>query len=121
MGARISSLATAHGGLTPSPSGLVFFGYPLHPPGKPNQRRDEHLPAITIPMLFLHGERDPFGTPDEMRALVSGEVTRHSKATLELIDGGDHSLAAPKGKDPHKQSLERAMDLAAAWMRNLTH
>ena len=59
-------------GFDPAPAGLVFFGYPLHPPGKPAQRRDKHLPQITAPMLFLHGTRDPFGSPDEMRELVAG-------------------------------------------------
>ena len=63
MGGRISSQATAHDLLVPAPAGLVFFGYPLHPPGKPDQRRDAHLPAISVPRLFIHGTRDPFGTP----------------------------------------------------------
>ena len=49
----------------------VFFGYPLHPPNQPGKRRDAHLPRIDAPMLFLHGTRDPFGTPDAMRALAS--------------------------------------------------
>ncbi len=113
MGGRIASQAAAKNALEPAPAGLVFFGYPLHPPGKPAQRRDKHLPAITAPMLFLHGTRDPFGSPDEMRALVDGLPG----ATLEIVDGGDHSLAAPKRRDPAGAALERAMDTAAAWMR----
>src|SRR5512140_1527564 len=59
MGGRIASQVAA-GGFDPAPAGLIFFGYPLHPPGKPRQRRDAHLPRITVPMLFLHGTRDPF-------------------------------------------------------------
>jgi len=99
-------------GFVPKPCGLVFFGYPLHPPNKPQQRRDAHLPAIDVPMLFVHGERDPFGTPDEMRALVSGLP----RATLRMVAGGDHSLAAPKRADPGAARLEEALDAAAAWI-----
>ena len=112
MGGRISSQATAAGTLTPAPAGLVFFGYPLHPPGKPSQRRDKHLPAVEPPMLFVHGTRDPFGTADEMRALI-GSL---SQATLHLVDEGDHSLAVPKRRDPDGRSLDTAMEVAAAWI-----
>jgi predicted alpha/beta-hydrolase family hydrolase len=112
MGGRISSQAAARGLLDPSPAGLVFFGYPLHPPGKPAQRRDRHLPAVGAPMLFLQGERDPFGTPDEMRGLVA----RLSGARLEIIDEGDHSLVRPKRADPRGESIDHALDLAAAWI-----
>jgi predicted alpha/beta-hydrolase family hydrolase len=45
----------------------VLFGYPLHPPGKPDQRRDKHLPSITQPMLFLHGARDGSDHPTRCR------------------------------------------------------
>src|SRR5580765_4831771 len=54
MGARISSQVAAADGFTPPAAGLVFFGYPLHPPAKPDQRRDRHLPKVGAPMLFLH-------------------------------------------------------------------
>jgi|SRR5579862_2343864 len=114
MGARIASQAAARRLLSPAPAGLVFFGYPLHPPGKPGQRRDAHLPDIVAPMLFLHGTRDPFGSPDEMRELTLGASARAKRATLEVIDGGDHSLIAPKSKDP--KSLERAITFAANWI-----
>jgi len=113
MGAKISPQVTATGELSPPPAGLVFFGYPLHPPAKPDQRRDKHLPKVTAPMLFLQGTRDPFGSPEEMRALVDGLPG----ASLEIIAGGDHSLAASKRDDPDRQALDKAMDLAAAWIR----
>jgi predicted alpha/beta-hydrolase family hydrolase len=109
MGGRIASQAMARAALVPAPTGLVFFGYPLHPPGKPDQRRDGHLAASAAPLLFLHGTRDPFGTPAEMEALVS----RLPEARLELIEGGDHSLVARKRQDPTGASIERALDLAA--------
>ena len=69
MGGRIASHVAAQGNAGKL-AGLVFFGYPLHPPGKPAQRRDSHLPSIAEPMLFIQGTRDQFGTSDEIRALV---------------------------------------------------
>jgi hypothetical protein len=114
MGGRIASQVAARVGFDPPAAGLVFFGYPLHPPGRPEQRRDAHLPAITAPMLFLQGTRDPFGAPDEMQALVK---TLGRRARLEIVDGGDHSLVAPKRADP--KSLERAIEMAAAWIIEL--
>src|SRR5262249_40145122 len=57
MGGRIASHVASQGGIGPI-AGLVFLGYPLHPPGNPSKRRDEHLPAIVEPMLFVQGSRD---------------------------------------------------------------
>ena len=111
MGGRIASQVAAAGGFVPAPAGLVFFGYPLHPPNQPLKRRDEHLPRVGAPMLFVHGTRDPFGAPEEMQALTANLPG----ATLHLIDGGDHSLVV-KRKDG-ADSVERAVEIAAAWMR----
>ena len=113
MGGRIASQVAAAGGFDPAPAGLLFFGYPLHPPNQPGKRRDAHLPTIDVPMLFLHGTRDPFGSPDEMRALVD----TLPRATLHLIDGGDHSLVV-KRKDAG-DSVERAVATAAEWIGRL--
>ena len=110
MGGRIASQVAAKDGFTPAAAALVFFGYPLHPPNQPAKRRDAHLPEITAPMLFLHGTRDPFGSPEEMEALVASLPG----ATLHLIDGGDHSLVV-KRKDG-AESVERAVAVAAAWL-----
>jgi predicted alpha/beta-hydrolase family hydrolase len=112
MGGRISSQAAARGLFNPAPAGLVFFGYPLHPPGKPAVRRDRHLPSVTAPMLFVQGTRDPFGTPDELTALT----VRLPSSSLLLVENGDHSLAAPKREDPAGHRLEGALDAAAGWM-----
>jgi predicted alpha/beta-hydrolase family hydrolase len=114
MGGRMASMVAAKDGaegFSPAPAGLIFFGYPLHPPGQPNKRRDEHLPRINVPMLFLHGTRDSFGTPDEMTALAASLPL----ATLHLCDGGDHSLVA--GRKDGGKLLETAMDVAAEWMK----
>jgi predicted alpha/beta-hydrolase family hydrolase len=116
MGGRISSQAAARQLFDPPAAGLVFFGYPLHPPGKPAQRRDRHLGSVGAPMLFLHGTRDQFGSPEEMTSLVA---SLGPTATLELIDGGDHSLVRPKRQDPDGRALDHAMDVAAKWMKAL--
>jgi len=109
MGGRIASQVAAQQGFDPPPAGLIFFGYPLHPPNQPAKRRDAHLPQVTAPMLFLHGTRDPFGTPAEMRELVATLPL----ATLDIIEGGDHSLVVAR-KDG-ADSVERAVHTAAAW------
>jgi len=68
-------------------SGMVLLGYPLHPPGKPDRLRVEHLPAIGAPMLFLQGTRDPFATPELLTSTVEGLAD----ATLHWIENGDHA------------------------------
>ena len=72
---------------------LVLVSYPLHPPGQPDRKRVEHLPAITVPALFVHGTSDPFGTPDE---LLAATATITGPVTHVWIDGGRHDL---KGAD----------------------
>lgn len=108
MGGRIASQVTAKGSFDPTPAGLVFLGYPLHPPGKAGQRRDRHLPEISIPMLFVQGTRDPFGTRDEMKELVDELPT----STLAVVEGGDHSLQTSRSKPVSAAVL----DEIRAWM-----
>jgi len=112
MGGRIASQVASQGGAGQL-AGLVFFGYPLHPPGRPDQRRDAHLPAIAEPMLFIQGSRDPFGTGDEIRALVASLP----RATLHEIAGGDHSFKVPGGKTKQEPAFVEVIDTAAAWIR----
>jgi predicted alpha/beta-hydrolase family hydrolase len=85
MGGRIASHIVSDG--FPA-AGLVFQSYPLHPPGKPERLRDAHLARIAIPMLFIWGTRDPFGTPE----LLERTVASLPSATLHRIEGGDHGL-----------------------------
>ena len=68
MGGRIASQVAAE--QSGAIDGLVFLGYPLHPPGRPDKLRDEHLPKIKVPMLFVQGSRDAFGTEDEIGAII---------------------------------------------------
>ena len=92
FGGRMTSQAQAREPL-PGVRGLVFLGFPLHPPGRPGVERAEHLSAIEIPMLFLQGTRDEFATLD----LLQGVVKRlGSRATLHLIEEGDNSFKVPK-------------------------
>jgi len=99
MGGRIATQVAAADPALPL-AGLVLLGYPLHPPGRPAQRRDQHLPAIGRPMLFIQGERDAFGTPAELQPIVNS--LRPSPA-LRVVDGGDHSFKLPR-KDPTAQT-----------------
>ncbi|WP_040493134.1 alpha/beta hydrolase family protein [Ilumatobacter nonamiensis] len=96
MGGRMTTMVAAdvdEQGPVARLAGLVLICYPLHPPGKPERLRVEHLPDIAVPCLFISGTRDPFGTPDELEqwtATIPAPVEHH------WIDGGRHDL---KGKD----------------------
>ncbi|MCB0961391.1 MAG: dienelactone hydrolase family protein [Acidimicrobiales bacterium] len=104
MGGRMCSMAVAEG--LPA-AALVLVSYPLHPPGKPERLRIEHLPQLRVPCLFVHGTRDPFATPDELRAAteaIPGPVTHH------WIDGGRHGL---ERKD------DEVAEVVVGWLRDL--
>ncbi len=112
MGGRIASQVAAQGEAG-ALAGLVCLGYPLHPPGRPDQRRDAHLPAIAEPILFVQGSRDAFGSGDEMQALVR----QLPNARLERIEGGDHSFKVPGGAAKQEPVLVRIMDEVAGWVK----
>lgn len=118
-GGRVASLAVADG---MEVAGLVFYGYPLHPPGRPEAIRVAHWPSIQVPCLFLQGSRDPFCTLDLLR--------RHlpelgGPATLHVVDGGDHSLQvrakdAPEGKALAPPAVLAGLaPLVAHWLDDL--
>ena len=93
MGGRMCSMAVGDADDPLPGRGLVLISYPLHPPGKPDSLRVEHLPRLTVPCLFIHGTRDPFGTPQELQqwtATIPGQVTHR------WIEGRGHDL---KGAD----------------------
>lgn len=92
FGGRMTSQAQASQPM-PGVRGLVFFGFPLHPPGRPGTSRAEHLTAVDVPMLFLQGTRDEFGQLDLLQQVVRGLGDR---ATLHLVEDGDHSFKVPK-------------------------
>ena len=115
MGGRIASQVAATPETAEHITALVFLGYPLHPPGRPDKLRDAHLPQITAPMLFIQGSRDAFGSTDEIRDVIK---RLHLPATLYPIEGGDHSLKVPKkGNPPQEQVYETTMDEIARWLR----
>jgi predicted alpha/beta-hydrolase family hydrolase len=87
LGGRIASVGVADGEL--AAAGLVFLGYPLHPPGKPDRIRDEHLYRIEAPMLFLQGTADPFARSEVLEPVLRRLGRR---AAYRPIDGGDHSF-----------------------------
>ncbi|BBY84921.1 alpha/beta hydrolase family protein [Mycolicibacterium tokaiense] len=87
-GGRMTSMVAAQGA---DLAGLTLFSYPLHPPGKPERARTEHLPQITVPTVFTHGTADPFGSIEELTqaaALLGG--------TSEIVEitGARHDLAS---------------------------
>lgn len=96
MGGRMTTMVAADvdgGGPVARLAGLVLVCYPLHPPGRPDRLRVEHLVDISVPCLFISGTKDPFGSPDEL-----AEWTATIPAPVEhvWIDGGRHDL---KGAD----------------------
>jgi uncharacterized protein len=99
MGGRIASLLAARGHAA---DGLVFLGYPLHPAGKRDKLRDEHLPAIAAPMLFVQGTRDPLCDLARLRPVLARLGDR---ASLCVIEGGDHSLELLKSAGQTRQSV----------------
>ncbi len=88
MGGRASTHVAAEDHAL-SLNGIVLLGYPLHPPGRPDQTRDAHLPGVRRPMLFVQGTRDTFGTPSELKPILSNLAPL---PTLHTVDGGDHSF-----------------------------
>ena len=96
-------------------AGILLLGYPLHPPGRPDQRRDGHLPDITEPMLFIQGGSDAFGSGEEIRELLP----RLQRATLHEIAGGDHSFRVRGGKSRVEQAFVEALNAGAEWMRSI--
>lgn len=111
MGGRIASHIVSQG--VDGVSGLIFFGYPLHPPGRPEQRRDAHLPQIREPMLFIQGSRDTFGNEEEMKTLMPSL----QRAELHVVPGGDHSFKVPGGVKAQQPAFDDVIATAVGWMR----
>ena len=115
MGGRIASQVAADG--SAELLGLVFLGYPLHPPGKPEQLRARHLVHIKAPMLFVQGSRDAFGEPDELRPIIS---TLAARTDLYVVDRADHSFKVPKSaRVTQKHVYTAILDHIALWLRQV--
>jgi predicted alpha/beta-hydrolase family hydrolase len=118
MGGRMASMLLADpesGSAAARVSGLVLLGYPLHPPGKPDQLRTAHLPALRVPVLLVQGTRDPFGTRDEVEPIFRALPTR---VDFEFVDGGDHGFAVPRSRGLSEADvLESVCERVAGWLR----
>ena len=112
IGGRIASQIAATGA---DVGGLVFLGYPLHPPGKVDQLRAKHLSDIKAPMLFVQGSRDTFGTPDELRPIIKELKV---PADLYVVEGGDHSFKVLKRAGIAQDDVYKAvLDRIELWLR----
>jgi uncharacterized protein len=116
MGGRIASQVAAAGAEEAAGvMALVFLGYPLHPPGKPEQLRAKHLMDITAPILFVQGSRDAFGTPGELRPILAKLPAR---AELHVVEDGDHSFKVPKRAGIAQENVyEGILDRITSWLQ----
>ena len=104
--------------------GLVLLGYPLHPPGRPGERRDAHLPSVGRRTLFVQGGRDTFGTPQELTPVVS---SMSPPGELHVVAGGDHSFkvtraareAAGAAPVPQGEVNDGIMRTIASWIERV--
>jgi predicted alpha/beta-hydrolase family hydrolase len=114
LGGRVASMVAAEDGDGFAGDALVFFGYPLHAPGAQDRPRDAHLGAVTAPMLFVQGTRDPFARFD----LISSLVDRLAPlAELHAVEGGDHSHRVRGVERPDEEIGEDLGRVAAAFVR----
>lgn len=118
FGGRMTSTAQAEAPLD-GVIGLAFLGFPLHAPGKPSITRADHLSQVSVPMLFLQGTRDEFAKLDLLTEVCDRLATR---ATLHLIEEGDHSFKVPRkktGRSPDQVMAELA-DTIVGWGGSLS-
>jgi predicted alpha/beta-hydrolase family hydrolase len=116
LGGRMTSGAAAAKPLE-RVRGLVFLGFPLHPPGQPGTRRSEHLARVDVPMLFLQGTRDAFARLDLITTVCQQLEPR---ATLHLVEGADHSFGVLKRSGrTASQVMDELADTTARWARSL--
>lgn len=112
LGGRIGTHLAAKG---EGCAGLVLFGYPLHPPGRPEKPRSEHFAAIAQPALFLQGTRDELAELELLRAALARFGGR---ATLEVIEGADHSFRVPRKSGRTDEEVREALlDCVERWER----
>lgn len=112
MGGRMTSMAQAADPL-PEVKGLVFFGFPLHAPGKDGDARGKHLSEVKVPMLFLQGDRDSLANLDYLQPLLKKVGKR---ATLHLEEGADHGFGVLKSADRNDEDvLDSIADRVAGW------
>jgi len=112
LGGRMTSTAASEGGL-PGVRGLVFFGFPLHAPGKPGVERADHLARVEAQMLFLQGDRDKLAELERLRPVVDALGPR---ARLHVVLGGDHSFHVLKRSGrSDEEVLDELADRVSEW------
>jgi len=111
FGGRMTSTAQSRAPLN-GVRGLIFLGFPLHPPGNPGITRAGHLDAVKIPMLFLQGTRDEFATPELLHQVVERLKPR---ATLHAVEGGDHSFKIPKKQRTEASVFQELVTTITDW------
>ena len=118
MGGRMTSQAAAQS-LLPDVRGLIFFGFPLHQPNRPDTKRAEHLADVKIPMLFLQGTRDTLADLQLLRPLIKKlDKKLGPRATLHIIDTADHSFHVLKSaKKTDAEVLQELAATTSAWMQ----
>ena len=113
MGGRVGSMVVAGGEAVDA---LALFAYPLHPPGKPQQQRVEHLPSIGVPVLFCSGTNDAFASDDELRA--AARLVK--RAEVHLLEGADHGFAVRKSAGRTRQDIfDEAAETLAGFLGGL--
>lgn len=116
MGGRMTSLAASEAPL-PGVRGIAFLGFPLHPAGRPGSERAAHLERVELPMLFVQGSRDELADLGLLRPICARLGAR---ATLHVVDGGDHSFRVLKRSGrTDAEALEEVADAVGSWLRGL--
>ena len=112
MGGRMSSLAAAEGMLA-DVRALVFFGFPLHPAGRPGTERGDHLSRVAVPMLFMQGTRDTLAELTLLRPICE---RLGGRATLHIIEGADHGFHVRKSAGrTDADVLDELADTVQSW------
>ena len=92
---------------------VALFAYPLHPPGKPERQRVEHLPSLRVPVLFCSGTNDAFASPEEL--LAAAKMVR--SATVHMLEGADHGFAVRKSSGRSREDVwAEAVEAMVAWL-----
>src|SRR5437588_1738351 len=116
MGGRMTSQAAAEGPLE-GVRGLVFFGFPLHPPKQPGTKRADHLAKVTVPMLFLQGTRDELADLELLRPVCAKLGTR---ATLHIVETADHSFHVLKSSGRSDAEVLRELaETTVSWAEGI--
>src|SRR5437588_3397485 len=117
MGGRMTSMAAAESPL-PGVSGIVFYGFPLHPAGRPGVERAVHLFKVSVPMLFLQGTNDALADLHLLRPIIE---ELGDKATLYVVKGADHSFHVPKRSGrTDAEVMEEMASIVKQWAHRLS-